>query len=80
MASVSDEVAAPEIESGINVAVTPAGRLEALRATEELKPFSGVAVIVNDALPPAWSALIAGVAATVKSGLGAGVDETVRAT
>ena len=52
-ASISDEVAAPEIESGMNVAVTPAGRLVALRATVELKPFSGVAVIVKDAPFPA---------------------------
>jgi hypothetical protein len=53
VASVSDEVAAPEIESGVNVAVTPTGRLGALRAIVELKPFSGVAVIVKDALFPA---------------------------
>ena len=53
MASVSDDVAAPEIDSGVNVAVNPTGRLEALRATVELKPFSGVAVIVKDALFPA---------------------------
>ena len=79
MASVSDEVAAPEIESGVNVAVTPTGRLAALRGTVELKPFSGVVVIVKDALFPARSALIAGVTETVKSGLGT-VDETVRAT
>jgi hypothetical protein len=76
---MSDEVAAPEMESGINVAVIPAGRVGALRATAELKPFSGVAVIVKDALLPARSVLIAGVTETVKSGLGA-VDETVSAT
>jgi hypothetical protein len=51
--SVSDEVAAPEIESGVNVAVTPDGRLAASRAIAELKPFSEVAVTVKNALFPA---------------------------
>ena len=50
---MSDEVAGPEIEAGVNVAVTPAGRLAALRASSEPKPFSGVVAIVKDALFPA---------------------------
>jgi hypothetical protein len=53
VASVSDDVAAPAIEFGANVAVTPAGRLVALRATAELNPFCGVVAMVKDAPPPA---------------------------
>jgi hypothetical protein len=60
----SVSVLATVVEFGVNVAVTPAGRLVALRVTEPVKPPRGTTDTVALAAPP-W---------TVVRGLG----ETIR--
>lgn len=62
---------------GLNAAVTPLGRPEAVKLTLALKPFCGVMVIVLVPLAPRLMLKELGEAESVKSGAGVTVKESV---
>ena len=68
-ASVNEDVPDPVIDVGLKVAVTPAGRPLAVRATAELKPSTTVLVIVELPLLPCTTETDAGEADSVNVGL-----------
>jgi len=65
---MDDEPEPPEIEVGLNVTVTPVGCPLADSATAVLNPPEGVAVIVDDPLPPCATDTDPGEADSVKLG------------
>jgi hypothetical protein len=73
------ELAVGITEVGLKEAVTPLGRPEAPRLTEEPKPLMLVTVMVLVPLPPWVTVTEVGEADTEKSGTGAWVTVTVRA-
>ena len=81
-ATVKVNVDVPEpgaaMEEGLNAAVTPVGRPDAVRATAELKPPDTVVVRVDLPVLPCATETDVGEAASVKAGTGA--EETVSET
>ena len=66
--AVSVTVLTPVVLVGLNDAVTPLGRLDAVRLTLPLNPFWGPTVIVLAPLPPGLTLRVAGATASVKLG------------
>jgi hypothetical protein len=64
--AVRVSVLVPVVGLGLNDAVTPLGRLEAVRVTEPLKPFWPVTVMIDVAEPPWFMVIEVGEAAMVK--------------
>ena len=52
---------------GLRLQVSPAGETVDVRATVPVKPFRGATVIVDDAVAPARTVTLVGLAVTVKS-------------
>jgi hypothetical protein len=69
--AVNVSVLVPVVLAGLKVAVTPAGRPEAVRLTLPVNPFSGLTVIVLVALPPWVTETLLGDADSEKSGVAA---------
>lgn len=57
------------VPHGLNAAVTPAGRPEAVKLTLPVKPLAGVSVIVVVTLAPWFALRLAGEANSAKSGV-----------
>ena len=71
-------VLVPVVETGLKLAVTPAGRPLAASATAPLKPFTGLTMIVLLPFAPCATERVAGLAVKEKSGCG--VPVTVKLT
>ena len=76
-ATVSVKVDEPEpgaaMDAGLNAAVTPVGRPDAVRAIAELKPPETPVVMVDEPVLPATTESDVGEAASVNAGTGAEV-------
>jgi hypothetical protein len=66
--AVKVRVLVPVVEAGLKLAVTPAGKPLAARATEPLKPFSGLTVMVLLPDAPWATERLVGLADSEKSG------------
>jgi hypothetical protein len=66
--AVKVTVLVPVVEAGLKLAVTPAGRPLAVRATVPEKPFTGATVIVLLPVAPWLTERLAGFADSEKSG------------
>src|SRR5215467_5441786 len=67
--AVKVRVLVPVVEAGLKLAVTPAGKPLAVRATVPAKPLIGVTVIVLLPLAPWATVRLAGLADSEKSGV-----------
>jgi hypothetical protein len=67
------------VVDGLNVAVTPTGRLRACSSTPPVKPPDGVTVTVLVSVAPRAMLIVPGETVTAKPGVPA-LDDTVRAT
>jgi hypothetical protein len=67
----------PVVDTGLNDAVTPLGRLEALKLTLPAKPLEAVTVIVEFPEPPCGSVMTVGEAPKMKFGPGFTVSRSV---
>jgi hypothetical protein len=70
--AVSVSVLVPVAGFGLNTAVTPLGKPEAAKVTPELKPFTGLTVIVLPPLVPCTIVKLLGAAESEKFGAGGG--------
>ena len=70
-------VAALEVGLGVKLAVTPVGRLEALKATLPVKPLAGVMAMESVLLPPWPTVSVPDVGASAKLGAALTVSATV---
>jgi hypothetical protein len=66
--AVSVSVLVPDVEAGLNEAVTPEGKPEALNATLPPKPFTGFTVIFAVPVAPGFTETEAGAADRLKEG------------